>query len=114
MKAGKDPEYSPFLNWGNIIRYWIKEIGFTFLVPERTWYDYYNSTAYGNHVYPSGIHKYYDMYSLDGYNHFTSDYLMALFFLEPLQLFFWFLFPLNQIPIEVWWWMPQLGIGNFE
>ena len=70
MQTGKLPEYNPFLNMGMTLRYLIKEIGFTFLVPERTWYDYYNPVAYGNHVYPSGIHKYYDLYSLDGYQRF--------------------------------------------
>ena len=114
METGKQPEFSPFLNLSMVWRYFIKEIGFTFFVPERTWYDYYNATAYGNHVYPSGIHKYYDMYSLDGYWRFFNDYLLALLILEPIQLFFWFLYPLNQIPIEVWYWMPTLGIGNFE
>ena len=84
MKTGKLPEFSPFQNWTMFLRYFIKEIGFTFIVPEKSWYNYYNDVAYGNHVYPSGIHKYYDLYSLDGYWRFANDYLFALLILEPI------------------------------
>ena len=84
MEAGKKFEFNPFLNYGNLLRYLIKEIGLTFIVPEKTWYDYYNPEAHGNHVYPSGIHKYYDMYSLDGYWRFANDYLLALLILNPI------------------------------
>ncbi len=79
MYNGKKWEYNPlnFKNLWNVFRYFIKEMGLTFAVPERTWYDYFNPEAYGNHIYPSGIHKYYDLYSLDGYWLFFSDYLIA-------------------------------------
>ena len=114
MEAGLNPDYNPVTNLGSVLRYFIKEIGLTFAVPERTWYDYYNATAYGNHVYPSGIHKYYDLYSLDGYWLFFTDYLICLLLLEPIQLMFWWLYPWNQVPIEVLTWWGELGFGNFE
>ena len=116
MYNGKKWEYNPLnlKNLWNVFRYFIKEMGLTFAVPERTWYDYFNPEAYGNHIYPSGIHKYYDLYSLDGYWLFFSDYLIALLFLEPIQMFFWLFFPLNQIPIEVTYWWTQMGLSNYE
>ena len=114
MLAGKEWRYNPLSNLWTVFRYLLKEAGLVFVVPERTWYDYQNPTAYGNQVYPSKIHKYYDMYSLDGYWRFFNDYLLCLLVLEPLQLLFWFIWPLNQIPLEVLTWMPTLGFGNFE
>ena len=90
-------EYNPFLNWNKINSYVLKQLGFTFAVPEDTWFDYKRAEAYGNHVYPTGIHKYYDLYSLDGYWAYLSDWLLTLVMKVSMDSLF-FIFPL------VWPW----------
>ena len=48
------------------------------------WYD--NATAVGNQIYPSGIHKYYDLFSLNGIFIYFYDYTYVLlcWMLSPL------------------------------
>ena len=46
------------------------------------WYN--NAFAEGEQTYPSGIHKYYDIYSLEGYWIYLTDYWIAAYLLGPL------------------------------
>lgn len=65
-------------------------------------YWYNNSEAIGYQLYPKGIHKYFDMFSMDGLWYFTFEWLivMLLDLLMPFTLF---------IPIDVW-----IGIANLS
>tara|TARA_B110000305_G_C19208205_1_gene524555 strand:+ start:378 stop:716 length:339 start_codon:yes stop_codon:yes gene_type:complete len=65
---------------------------------DRFWYN--NAYAEGYQTYPTGIHKYYDMFSLSGYYTYYIDYYIARF------LEMWGLFTYG-IPLDVLW-----GIKN--
>ena len=61
---------------------------------DRFWYN--NAWAEGYQTYPTGIHKYYDMFSLSGYYTYYIDYYIATF-LQGLGLFTY------GIPLDVLW-----------
>ena len=65
---------------------------------DRFWYN--NAYAEGFQTYPTGIHKYYDMFSLSGYYTYYIDYYIARF------LEMWGLFTYG-VPLDVLW-----GIKN--
>ena len=44
---------------------------------DLVWYS--NAIAVGNQIYPSGIHKYYDLFSFNGIFIFIFDYTYVLF-----------------------------------
>ena len=61
---------------------------------DRFWYN--NAYAEGYQTYPTGIHKYYDLFSLTGYYNYYFDYYVASFF------DFWGFFSFG-LPLDVIW-----------
>ena len=79
-----------------------------------TWdgYFYNNASAAGDELYPLGLNKYYDMYSIIGLTNYFGDWMWinVCNMLSPLTLF---------IPYDLWqawiygyswneWWLPFL------
>ena len=58
-------------------------------------YYYNNKKAAGLQVYPTGVHLYYDLYSLKGFEQYTLDWLVAVGWavISPLTLL---------IPVNLW------------
>ena len=66
-------EYSVMTNLIRVLLFFVKYVGF---LPPDYGYRYNTALAEGAHNYPHGIHKYYDMFSLEGYFLFASDYFV--------------------------------------
>jgi hypothetical protein len=49
-----------------------------FLGTSASGFFYGTPKAIGNQIYPSGLSKYYDLYSVDGFTQFFFDYLIAV------------------------------------
>ena len=60
---------------------------------DGNWYN--NAEAVGNQLAPTGIHKYYDMYSWAGFNAYIADKVLAVIYIliSPFTLF---------IPLNFW------------
>ena len=46
----------------------------------RDFFWYNNNDAIGNQLYPSGIHKYYDMFSARGVMVYLKEFIIAFLF----------------------------------
>ena len=57
-------------------------------------YWYNNHIAEGNQTYPSGIHKYYDVFSWEGYKQYFYDFCLAWIFS------YWTVVTI--LPLDVW------------
>ena len=55
-----------------------------FLGTSASGFFYGTPKAIGNQIYPSGLSKYYDLYSVNGFTQFFFDYLIAML-LSPLS-----------------------------
>tara|TARA_B110000305_G_C19212637_1_gene526617 strand:+ start:335 stop:730 length:396 start_codon:yes stop_codon:yes gene_type:complete len=63
-------------------------------------YWYNNAFAEGEQMYPQGISKYYDIYSLNGYLSYLIDYLLVIWIVEPIRWLMWP--PFSFFPLETW------------
>lgn len=63
-------------------------------------YWYNNAFAEGEQMYPSGIHKYYDIFSLRGYFNYLIDWLLVFWIIRPLKFLLWP--PFSFFPLETW------------
>jgi len=74
-------------------------------VSDGYWYN--NNTAVGSQLYPTGLSKYFDMNSWDGFITFSIEWLWILLWnaISPFTLF---------IPINLWIAMFTLSWVNFD
>ena len=69
-------------------------------------YWYNNHEAEGVHNYPTGIHKYYDVFSWPGYRIFIIDYFQAMMFS------IWSIVTL--LPIDIWYGIFDKDMSNWS